>query len=130
MFNELKNIFSFRYNDRPMTDQVYQAHAKWVKYFHDYFFRCEHHGAVGKSVKAARREHIIFVSNHALTFEAALLNYFLWIHRAGIVNTLVFPEAFKIPLVREFFRSGQCVPVSIENGAKALLRHHILLFPE
>lgn len=130
MIKSLKSIFSFRYDDRPMTDLVYEAHRSWIKYFHDYFFRCEHHGSVKKSLDSARREHVVFISNHALTFEAVLMNYYLHLQRAGIVNTLVYPEAFKLPLIREFFRSTQCIPISVEKGAQALHRHHVLLFPE
>ncbi len=130
MLGALKRVLSFKYNDHPMRESVYEFHALWLKYFHDYFFRCEHLGSLSPSLKTAQREHVIFISNHALTFEGALLNYYLYAHRAGMVHTLVFPEAFKVPLVREFFRSTQCLPISVENGARALARHHVLLFPE
>lgn len=113
-----------------MSDFVYFMHALYAKFFHDYFFRCEHIGEYQKCIKTAEHEHVIFISNHALTFEAVLLNYFLLMHQAGIVNTLVYSEAFKVPLVREFFRSCQCRPVSVGTGAECLKKHHILLFPE
>ncbi|MFO1519653.1 MAG: 1-acyl-sn-glycerol-3-phosphate acyltransferase [bacterium] len=130
MLSALKNIFSFRYNDHPMGDFLYESHALWIRWFHDYYFRVRHAGAVEECMDLARLEHVILISNHALTVEATLINYFLLIHQAGKVGTLVFREAFKLPLIREFFRSCQCVPISIEKGAQTLKNRHILLFPE
>ena len=125
-----KDILSFRFDDRPMSEFIYGLHGYWVKFFHDYYFRAEHMGHVKESLEAARKEHVIFVSNHAITIEAVLINYFLYTHHAGIVGTLVFPEAFKLPLIREFFRSAQCVPISVNRGCETLKKRHILLFPE
>jgi 1-acyl-sn-glycerol-3-phosphate acyltransferase len=87
-------------------------------------------GHVQESLDVAKKERVIFVSNHAITVEAVLINYFLYIRRAGLVGTLVFPEAFKLPFIREFFRSTQCVPVSIDHGTKTLKNRHVLVFPE
>jgi 1-acyl-sn-glycerol-3-phosphate acyltransferase len=73
---------------------------------------------------------VILISNHAIMLEAAMINCLLLQNGAGKVSTLVFREAFKIPFIREFFRSCQCLPISVEGGAKALKKRHILLFPE
>lgn len=113
-----------------MPNPVYEFHARWIKLFHNYYFRVEHFGFLDEALETARREHSILISNHALTFEAALINYLLLIHKAGHVGTLVYPEAFKLPIIREFLRSCQCVPISIDRGARTLKKRHILLFPE
>jgi 1-acyl-sn-glycerol-3-phosphate acyltransferase len=126
----LKKVLSFRYDDRPMDDRVYENHGRWIRYLNDYYHRVEHRGYVDEAIALARKEHVILISNHAIMLEAALINYFLFNHGAGKVTTLVFREAFKLPFVREFFRSCQCMPISVESGAKALRKRHILLFPE
>jgi len=129
-FNTLKSVFSLRYDDRPMPDRVYEAHGKWAKFLSNFYHRVEHHGFVDEGLEIARKEHVLFISNHAILLEALLLNYYLLIQGAGKVATLVYREAFKIPLIREFFRSCQCVPISIDNGAAWLRKRHVLLFPE
>lgn len=126
----LRKIFSFRYDDRPMADRVYERHGRWIHYLHDYYHRVEHRGYMQEGLDVARKEHVIFIMNHAIMLEAAMLNYFLLAHGVGKVSTLVFREAFKLPLVREFFRSCQCQPISVEKGAECLKKRHILLFPE
>lgn len=130
MLQTLKKVLSFRYDDRPMTDRVYESHGRWIRFFNDYYHRVEHLGCVEEALETARKEHVIFIMNHAILLEAALLNYFLLIKDAGKVSTLIYREAFKVPLFREFFRSCQCLPISVESGAKALNKRHILLFPE
>lgn len=130
MLETLQKIFSFEYDDEPMDDFVYELHVRWIKLFHDYYLRVEHVGHVKEALEIARKEHLIFISNHAITIEATLINYYLLQNGAGHVGTLVYPEAFKIPLVREFFRSCQCVPISVEAGVQTLRKKHILLFPE
>ncbi|MFO1519439.1 MAG: 1-acyl-sn-glycerol-3-phosphate acyltransferase [bacterium] len=130
MLSELKELISFRYNDRPMDDAVYAAHSHWIKLLHDYYLRVEHLGHVKEVLEVARKEHVIFISNHAVTLEAALINYFLLKEKAGMVGTLVYPEAFKLPVVREFFRSTHCVPISVDRGVATLKKRHVLLFPE
>jgi len=130
MITPLKELFSFRYDDRPMSEFVYGLHTYWIKLFHDYYFRVEHMGHVQEGLKVAKKERVILISNHAITIEAVFINYFLYIHRAGRVGTLVFPEAFKLPFIREFFRSTQCVPISVDHGTETLKNRHILLFPE
>lgn len=130
MLEPIRGVLSFRYNDRPMDDSVYEFHSRWIKWLHDYYLRVEHLGFLEEGVKIARRENVVMVSNHSLTIEATLINYIMHIEGAGHVGTLVFPEAFKLPLVREFFRSCQCIPISVDAGAKALRDKHILLFPE
>src|SRR5262245_16628506 len=130
MMETLKNLFSWNYDDRPMDDSVYELHRLWLKWLHDYYFRVEHAGHAKESIEAARREHVVFVSNHAVTVEAALIAYFLHIKDAGKVGTLVYKEAFKLPLIRELFRSCQCVPISVDSGVKTLRHRHILIFPE
>lgn len=126
----LKSIFSFHYDDRPMTDRIYVNHTRWIRVLNDVYHRVEHHGCVEECLDAARKEHVILISNHAILAEAALINYFLLTQGAGMVSTLVYREAFKLPLIREFFRSCQCIPISVENGAERLKKRHILLFPE
>ncbi len=130
MLSTLRKILSFHYDDRPMDDRVYEGHGRWIRFLNDYYHRVEHHGYVDESVSIARKEHVLLISNHAIMAEAALINYFLMLNGAGKVTTLVFREAFKLPFVREFFRSCQCMPISVENGAKALRKRHVLLFPE
>ncbi|HEX5037935.1 MAG TPA: 1-acyl-sn-glycerol-3-phosphate acyltransferase [bacterium] len=130
MISTLRKIFSFKYDDRPMPDRVYEGHVRWIRFLNDYYHRVEHRGYVDEAIEVARKEHVIFISNHAIMLEAAIINCFLLQHGAGKVTTLVFREAFKLPLIREFFRSCQCAPISIENGAGALKKRHILLFPE
>jgi len=127
---KLKSIFSFHYDDRPMPDRAYEAHSKWARFMMDFYHRVEHHGFVDEAIDIARKEHVLFICNHAITLEAVLLNYFLLIKGAGKVATMVYREAFRIPLVREFFRSCQCVPISVDNGAQWLKKRHVLLFPE
>jgi len=130
MLGELLKVLSFRFDDRPMGDSVYESHRVWIQWLHDYYLRVSHIGALPESVKVARREHVILISNHALTIEALLINYILLLNGAGHVGTMVYREAFKLPFVREFFRSTQCVPISVENGVQTLRHRHILLFPE
>lgn len=130
MLSTLKKILNFKYNDRPMDDRVYEGHVKWIRILHDYYHRVEHHGYMQEALDIARKEHVIFVMNHAIMLEAAMLNFFLITHGAGKVSTLVFREAFKVPLIREFFRSCQCQPISVEKGAECLKKRHILIFPE
>lgn len=125
-----KKIFSFRYDDSPMPDVVYELHAKWIKWLHDYYLRVEHIGHIEEVLHVARQEHVILISNHSIALEALLMAYYFLERGAGKIGTLVYPEAFKLPLVRELFRSGQCVPISVESGVKTLKDRHILLFPE
>ncbi len=130
MLEELKKLLSFHYDDRPMEDSIYALHSLWIKLLHDYYLRVEHVGHVEEALKTARKEHVILISNHSITLEAALINYFVFRENAGKVGILVYPEAFKLPLVRELFRSGQCVPISVKAGVATLKKRHILLFPE
>ena len=126
----VRRLFSFQYDDRPMGDAVYEFHRQWIRWIHDYYLRVRHIGELEACVAAARRERVVLVANHSLTIEALIINYMLHCRGAGHVGTLVFREAFKLPLVREFFRSCQCLPVSVASGAQALLDRHILIFPE
>jgi len=130
ILNSVKKILSVKYDDRPMPDGVYEFHANWIKVLHDYYLRTEHVGHVQECLELARKEHVIFISNHAITVEAVLLGYFLLKEKAGKIGTLVYPEAFKLPLIREFFRSVQCVPISVEAGVATLKKRHLLVFPE
>lgn len=130
MLEAIREVLSFHYNDRPMDDQVYESHGRWIKWLHNYYLRVDHLGALEECIDVAREEKVILVSNHSLTIEATIINYILHIEGAGHVGTLVFPEAFKLPLVREFFRSCQCIPISVDAGAKTLREKHILVFPE
>jgi 1-acyl-sn-glycerol-3-phosphate acyltransferase len=130
MIGSLAKLVSFQYNDRPMHDSVYELHTYWVKFLHDYYHRVEHVGRVKEVLNIARKENVVLISQHSITLEAVLINYFLFKNNAGKAGTLVYPEAFKLPLVRELFRSGQCVPISIPAGAATLSQRHILVFPE
>lgn len=130
MFRNLRKIFSFQYNDSPMSDRAYELNTYWIRYLNDYYHRVKHIGTVDLGLKTARKNHVIFICNHAIILEAPLLGYFLFNNGVGKVGTMVFREAFKIPLVREFFRSVQNIPVSVENGAMVLKKRHLLIFPE
>jgi len=126
----LKNLLSFKYDDTPMDESVYGRHTAWLRYFHDYYFQVEHIGHFEEVRKIAKHEKGILISNHANTLEAPLICYYFYIHHLGIVNPMVFKEAFRLPLVREFFRSGQSIPISVSAGKEALKKNHILVFPE
>ncbi|MBF0492395.1 MAG: 1-acyl-sn-glycerol-3-phosphate acyltransferase [Deltaproteobacteria bacterium] len=130
LLGKVTKLFSFQYNDKPLDDQFYELHMFWLKLFHDIYFRVEHLGHVQEGLEVARHEHVIFISNHVIALEAALIGYYLYRNQAGKLGTLVYPEAFKLPLVREFFRSGQCVAATVENGVQTLFKKHLLLFPE
>lgn len=130
LWSKLKRVASFKYDDAPMPDVVYELHAKWIKWLHDYYLRVEHVGQIEEALHAARNEHVILISNHSIALEALLIGYYFLERGAGKIGALVYPEAFKLPLVRELFRSGQCVPISVEGGVKTLKKRHILLFPE
>ncbi len=130
VFEPIRKVLSFKYDDHPMSDSVYEFHARWIKWLHDFYLRVDHMGYMEEALQAARREPLILISNHSLTIEATLINYILFHEGAGHVSTLVFREAFKLPFVREFFRSCQCIPISVEAGVQALRDRHILLFPE
>ncbi len=113
-----------------MPDRVYKGHEGWLRFLSNVYHRVEHRGCIEECIATARKEHVIFISNHAILLEAALLNYYLYIQGAGMVSTLVYREAFKIPFIREFFRSCQCVPISVDSGSERLKKRHILVFPE
>ncbi len=113
-----------------MTDERYAAHACWLRYVNDYYHRVTHHGYVDEAVAALKKEPVLLISNHATTVEGLLINYFVLQRTKKRVSTLIFREAFKIPMVREFFRSCQCLPISIESGAEALRKKPVLVFPE
>lgn len=127
---QLKKILSFDYDDHPLEEKYFAMHRHWLKLLHDYYFRVEHAGHVDEVAELARREKVILISNHANTLEAALICYYFYLRKLGVVRTLVYKEAFRLPLVREFFRSGQCIPISVPAGKEALKKDHILLFPE
>lgn len=126
----LKHLLSFEYNDRPTDPKYYSWHSKWLKLLHDYYFKVQHTGAVEKVAKVAKQEKVILISNHANTLEAILLCYYFYRENYGMVRSLVYKEVFRLPMFRELFRSGQCLPVSVEAGKNALKKDHILLFPE
>lgn len=130
IWSAVKKVANFDYNDVPMSDQVYELHAKWIKFLHDYYLRVEHIGHIEDVLSLAKKEHVILISNHSIALEALLIGYYFLKNAAGKIGALVYPEAFKLPLVRELFRSGQCVPISVESGVKTLENRHILLFPE
>jgi len=127
---QIKKLLSFDYEDRPLEERFYNMHRHWLKLLHDYYFRVEHVGHLEEVAQLAKREKVILISNHANTLEAAIICYYFFLQKLGVVRTLVFKEAFRLPLVREFFRSGQCIPISVMAGKEALRKDHILLFPE
>ncbi len=128
--NKIKKFFSLEYNDSPLSDKIYNLHRHWLKLINDYYFRVDHFGNTEQVQALAKKENIMVISHHGNTLEAALISYFFMIHKLGKLRMLVFKEAFRLPIVREFFRSGQCIPISIEAGAQALEDGHIMLFPE
>jgi len=127
---KLKKLFSFQYDDTPLSDKIYHLHRHWLKIIHDHYFRVEHFGQYEEAKKVAKKEHIMIISHHGNTLEAALIGYFFIIHQLGKLRVLVYKEAFRLPFIREFFRSGQCIPISIEAGSQALKEGHIMVFPE
>jgi len=127
---QLKKLVSFDYDDKPLEEKFYSMHRHWLKLLHDYYFRVEHAGHLAEVEALAKREKVLLISNHANTLEAALICYWFYHRQLGIVRTLVYKEAFRLPLVREFFRSSQCIPISVPAGTEALKKNHILLFPE
>lgn len=128
--DKLKEVFSFKYDAMPMSDEVYASLTKMGTFFHNLYFKTTHMGAISQAMEQAKKEHLIVISNHALTIEAVLINYTLWVEEAGKAATMVYPDAFKIPVIREFLRACQCQPVSVRCGTQCLKDRHILLFPE
>jgi hypothetical protein len=96
MLSTLKKMVSWGYDDRPMSDGVYEFHARWIKLLHDYYLRVEHAGHVKECLEIARKEHVILISNHAITLEAALLGYFLLKEEAGKMGTSI-PRPLNFP---------------------------------
>lgn len=126
----LRKVFSFDYDDRPSDEKYYFFHRHWLKLLHDYYFNVEHIGRLRQLKEVASHEKVIIISNHANTLEAGIIGYFFLLKEMGKIRPLVFKEAFRLPLIRELFKSGQCVPMSVEAGKEALKTDHILLFPE
>jgi 1-acyl-sn-glycerol-3-phosphate acyltransferase len=127
---KIRKVLSFDYDDQPSDDKYYWLHCHWLKLLHDYYFKVEHVGQVRPLQELASREKLIIISNHANTLEAGIIGYFFFLKKLGKIRPLVFKEAFRLPLIREFFKSGQCIPISVEAGKEALKKDHILLFPE
>jgi len=127
---QLRKVFSFKFNAMPMSDQVYESLGKFVNWLHSAYFRTTHMGEISLAMEQAKRDHLIVISNHALTIEALLIAWTLYVEDAGKIGTLVYPDAFKIPVIREFLRACQCRPVSVNCGSQCLKDRHILLFPE
>lgn len=127
---QIKKVLSFTYDDQPLEDKFYNMHRHWLKLLNDYYFRVEHAGHLNELEALAKKEKVILISNHANTLEAALICYFFYKKNLGVVRSLVYKDAFRLPLVREIFRSGQCIPISVAAGKEALKKDHILLFPE
>lgn len=130
IWETVKKVASFKYDDSPMSDAVYELHGFWVKWLHDFYLRVEHVGHIEEVLQLAQKEHIILISNHSIALEALLIGYYFLKKQAGKIGALVYPEAFKLPLVRELFRSGQCVPISVQGGVQTLKKRHVLIFPE
>lgn len=126
----LKKVLSFDYDDQPSDEKYYHLHRHWLKILHDYYFQVEHVGQVETLKEVASQEKCIIISNHANTLEAGIIAYFFLLQNIGIIRPMVFKEAFRLPLIRELFKSGQCVPISVESGKEALKKDHVLLFPE
>ena len=127
---KVRDILSFKYDDKLMDEKVYGYHSYWLKLLHDYYFRVEHIGHFEDVSATAKREKCILISNHANTLEAPLMCYQFHRNQLGVVHPMVFKEAFRLPIVREFFRSGQSIPISVNAGKDALKKNHIMVFPE
>ncbi len=126
----LKSILSFKFDAKPMSDEVYASLGKFVNWLHNAYFRTTHMGEIAAAMESAKKEHLIIISNHALTIEAMLIAWTLYREQAGKIGTLVYPDAFKIPIIREFLKACQCSPVSVNCGVNCLKDRHVLLFPE
>lgn len=127
---EVKKALSFEYDSKPIDEKYYFMHRHWLKLLHDYYFKVEHVGHFDEVQKVARNEKVILISNHANTLEGGVIGYYFHQHDLGIVNFMVFKEAFRLPLIRELFKTAQCIPISVESGKEALKKNHVMLFPE
>lgn len=127
---QVRDLLSLKYDDKPLDPRYYDLHKHWLKLLHDHYFKVEHVGHLDEMQNLAKKERVILISNHANTLEAALTCYYFHTRELGLVRTLVFKEAFRLPFVREFFKSGQCIPISVPAGKEALKKNHIMLFPE
>ncbi len=128
--HQIKKLLSFDYDDKPLEEKLYRWSIPWTRLLHDFYFKTEHVGHTKEVIQVAKKEPVIFISNHANTLEVVLIHYFFHLHQLGILRTLVYKEAFRLPLIREIFRMGQCLPVSVEAGKEALKKNHVLIFPE
>jgi 1-acyl-sn-glycerol-3-phosphate acyltransferase len=128
--HQVRDLLSLKYDDRPLDEKYYDLHKHWLKPLHDHYFKVEHVGHIEETARLAQKERVILISNHANTLEAALTCYYFHQRQLGMVRTLVFKEAFRLPFVREFFKSGQCIPISVPSGKEALKKGHILVYPE
>ncbi len=128
--NEVKKFLSFDLDTKPIKEKYYYMHRHWLKLLHDYYFKVEHVGHFNEVKEVAAGEKVILISNHANTLEGGIIGYNFLVHDLGIVNFLVYKEAFRLPFIRELFKTAQCVPISVENGKEALKKNHIMLFPE
>ena len=129
-WKQLRDFFSFRYNDEPYNRKVYYANAFWFKWLYEYYFKIQHRGATRALKQITHKEKVIVISNHANTLEALSIYYYFYLEKMDMIRAMVFKEAFRLPFFRELFRSGRAVPISIDAGAKALKKDHLLIFPE
>jgi 1-acyl-sn-glycerol-3-phosphate acyltransferase len=126
----VRDVLSFKYDDRPMNEKLYEYHTYWLKLLHDYYFKVEHIGHFDEVEEVAGSRKTILISNHANTLEGPLLCYKFHLHHLGIVHPMVYKEVFRLPIIREIFRSGQTIPISVDAGKEALKKNHIMVFPE
>lgn len=126
----VKKALSFDYDAKPLDEKYYFMHRHWIKLLHDYYFKVEHVGHFDEVKEVASKEKVILISNHANTLEGSVIAYYFHRHELGVVNSLVFKEAFRLPLIRELFKTAQCLPISVSQGKEALKKNHVMLFPE
>lgn len=126
----VKNLIHFSDEAAEDNGKLYYLLKSFIKVLNDYYFKVEHIGQFRAVKGVASKEKVLVISNHANTLEAGLIMYQFLTHGLGRVRPMVFKEAFRLPIVKDIFASGHCLPISIEAGKEALKQDHLLLFPE
>lgn len=126
-----KNIFEVEEDEHADENtRLYYMLKALMKVLNNFYFKVEHVGQFPVVRRVAAKEKVLLISNHANTLEGGLICYKFLSQGLGRVRPLVFKEAFRLPILREIFKSSHCVPIGVDAGKEALKNDHILLFPE